>query len=247
MSHLQLPLLLLTLSLCASASALESAISVKKDYDLDADLSYLLNSSSEGTDATQQQSVAAHLDYKRMIGTWGQEVKAEAVGSNSNHSTDNVERYMLAGKMMHSEDTGYYEFAKLQWEKDHGSAFDSQTAFTLGLGSVLYRDDIQHLTGEVGLGARHDIDRIPPHASTTEAIATVAAHYERKLTATVNTSLDLADDYGSTSNTARIHAELSMAINARLSGLFSYDYKKIAAQRGDSHAALTSFGLKYSH
>jgi putative salt-induced outer membrane protein YdiY len=248
MSRLQLPLLLLTFSLCAHASAVESAISVKKDYDLDADLSYLLNNSSEsGAPSTKQQSVAGHLDYKRMMGTWGQELKAEGVGSNSNNSVDNVERYLVAGKMMHSENTGYYEFAKLQWEKDRGSSFDSQTALTLGLGSVLYRDEVQLLNGELGLGARYDIDRIPPHNSTTEAIATVAAHYERKLTPTVNASLDLGDDYGSGSNTARAHAELSMTISEHLSGLFSYDYKQIDAKIGDSRAALTSFGIKYSH
>ena len=243
-------LLLLSLSICASASAVESAIDVKKDYDLDADLSYLLNNTHETSDqsrqSTSQQNVAAHVDYKQMVGVWGQEFKAEAIGSHSNDGTDNAERYLASGKMMHSEGS-YYEFGKLQWEKDLSSAFDFQTALTVGLGSELYRDELQLLNGELGLGVRYDQDRLPPRHHTTEPIGTAALHYERKLTPTVNFSQDLGYDYGSSTNTFRARSEITMTITERLSGLFSYDYKKISADLGDSQTTLTSFGLKYSY
>jgi len=242
-----LSLIVLGLILSTAASAAEDPIKVTKDYNLDADLSYLLSSSSQTDgESTKQQSVAGHLDYKRMVGIWGQELKAEAIGSNSNTSTDNVERYLVAGKMMHSEGS-YYEFGKLQWEKDRSSSFDYQTSLTAGLGSELYRDEIQFLNGELGLGVRYDKDSVPPHHGNTEAIGTAAAHYERKLTPTVNFSQDLGYDYGSTTNTFRARSALSLTVTEHLSGLFSYDYKKISADLGDSHSSLTAFGLKYSY
>ena len=148
--------------------------------------------------------------------------------------------------MIHSEGS-YYEFGKLQWEKDRSSAFDFQTSLTFGLGTELYRDEVQFLNGEVGLGVRYSKESLPPHDNTTEAIGTVAAHYERKLTPTVNFSQDLGFDYGSSSNTLRSRTALAMTMTERLSGLFSYDYKQISADLGDTHSSLTSFGLKYSY
>ncbi len=243
----KLTLMILGLGICATSYATEAPITVTKDYNLDADLSYLLSNSSQpdGT-STDQQSVAGHIDYKRMVGVWGQEIKAEAIGSNSNTSTSNVERYLVAGKMIHSEGS-YYEFGKLQWEKDRSSSFDYQTSLTAGLGSELYRDEIQFFNGELGLGVRYDKNSLPPHDGNTEAIATVAAHYERKLTPTVNFSQDLGYDYGSSTNTFRSRSALSLTMTEHLSGLFSYDYKKISADLGDSHSSLTAFGLKYSY
>jgi len=242
----QCMLMLLSLGICARAAGLETAIEVKKDYDLDADLSYLLNNNSEGASSTKQQSVVAHLDYKHRVGIWGQEIKAEAVGTHSDNASDSAERYLVATKMMHSEGS-YYEFGKLQWEKDRSSAFDYQTAMTVGLGRALYRDEQQLLTGELGLGGRFDQNREPPRHHTTETIATFAAHYERHLTPTVNVSQDLGIDYGSSSHTLRAQSVVSMTITERLSGLFSYEDKRISTHLGSSDAALTSFGLKYSY
>ncbi len=237
--------ILLGLSISAASYA-EDMIKVDKDYKLDADLSYLLNTTTGDGTSDKKQSVAAHLLYQRMYGVWGQEFKASAVSSNDNHSTDSVEQYLASAKMTHSEGS-FYEFGKLQWEKDLNSAFDYQTSFTVGLGKELYRDDIQFLTGEIGAGVRYEVDRLPPQDAKTEAIGTVAAHYERQLLPTTRFMQDLGFDYGSSSNTIRSHSAISVKMSEQLSGLVSFDYKKINADIGSSSTTLTSVGLKYSY
>ncbi|WP_162818046.1 DUF481 domain-containing protein [Aquirhabdus parva] len=245
----KLTAVILGLSLSVVSYAAEDAIKVSKDkdYNLDADLSYLLNNTTN-TDGTSsnKSSIAGHVTFKRMQGDWGQELKAEAIGSSDSNSSDNVERYLASGKMMHSEGS-FYEFGKLQWEKDRSSAFDYQTSLTGGIGSELYRDDVQFLNGEIGAGVRYSVEDLPPQKDKTEAIGTLAAHYERILTKTVSFTQDLGYDYGSSSNTFRSRSALSMMMTDKLSGLFSFDYKKIKSDLGDSDSSLTAFGLKYSY
>lgn len=242
----KLTVLMLGLSLGIASFAAEDMIKVDKDYKLDADLSYLLNTTESGGSSDTKQSFAGHIVYQRMYGDWGQELKASAVSSSDNHSTDRIEQYLASGKMTHSEDT-FYEFGKLQWEKDLRSAFDYQIALTLGLGKELYRDDIQFLTGEIGTGVRYEVDRLPPQDTATEAVGTVAAHYERQLLPTTHFTQDVGFDYGSSSNTIRSRSAFSVTMTDKLSGLVSVDYKKINADLGSSSSTLTAVGLKYSY
>ncbi len=238
--------LILGLSLSIASYAAEDMIKVDKDYKLDADLSYLLNTTESGGTSDTKQSFSGHIVYQRMYGDWGQELKASAVSSSDNHSTDSVEQYLASGKMTHSEGS-FYEFGKLQWEKDLSSAFDYQTSLTVGLGKELYRDDLQFLTGEIGAGVRYEVNRLPPQDATAEAIGTVAAHYERQLLPTTRFTQDLGFDYGSSSNTIRSRSALSVTMTDKLSGLVSFDYKKINADLGSSSTTLTAIGLKYSY
>jgi putative salt-induced outer membrane protein len=249
--HLKkITLIMLGISLSAGAIAAESMVKVTegKDYNLDADLSYLLNTTqSSGTASDTKQSFSGNIDYKRTMGDWGGEFKASAVNSSdSNSAGSNIEQYLAFGKMTHNEGS-FYEFGKLQWEKDLTSAFDYQTSLTAGLGKELYRDDVQFLTSEVGAGVRYDVDRLPPQDSQTEVIGTVAAHYERQLLPTTKFIQDLGFDYGSKSNTIRSHSALSVMMTDKLSGLVSFDYKKINADIGSSRTTLTAVGLKYSY
>ena len=238
--------ILLGLSISATSFAAEEMIKIDKVYKLDADASYLLNTTDSGGTSDTKQSFSGHIVYQRMSGVWGQELKASAVSSNDNHSTDSIEQYLASGKMTHSEGS-FYEFGKLQWEKDLSSAFDYQASLTLGLGKELYRDDVQFLTGEIGAGVRYNVDRLPPQDTTTEAIGTVAAHYERQLLPTTRFTQDLGFDYGSSSNTIRSRSALSVAMSEKLSALVSFDYKKINADMGSSSSTLTAVGLKYSY
>lgn len=237
-------------SLLASGSvmAAEAPIKVTKDYHLDADVSYLMNTST-GTDgsSTDKQNLAANISYKRMLGVWGQEVKAEAVSTQDDNATDNIERYLLSGKLMHQQGEHAYQFAKLQLEKDLNSAFDYQASLTGGVGYEFLKDDIQLLTGEVGAGVRYSKDRAPPQDTRTEALGTLAVHYQRKLTDTTHFTQDLGYEYGAESSTFRSKTSLAMAISKQISGLVSYQIKDISADEGNSRDALTSIGLKYSH
>ncbi len=229
------------------ASAAESPIKVTdgKPYNLNADLSYLLNNTgnTDGS-STKSESLAGHIDFKRMMGEWGQQFYGEAVGSNSSDSDSHVERYLASGKMIHSEGT-FYEFGKLQWEKDLSSAFDYQVDATVGVGKELYRDPVQFLTGEIGAGVRYSKEDAPPQQGHTDGIGTLSGHYERTLTKTTTFTEDMSYDYGSTSRTFRSRTGLSIAVTDRVSGLLSYDYKKIFSSEGDSYTALTSVGVKY--
>jgi putative salt-induced outer membrane protein len=228
------------------ASYAEDMIKVDKDYKLDADLSYLLNSNKSAGSSETKQSFAGHLLYQRMVGTWGQEFKAAVISSSDKNSPSAVEQYLASGKVTHNEGS-FYEFAKLQWEKDLSSAFEYQAALSLGLGKELYRDSQQFLSAEIGAGVRYNVDRLPPKDATTDALGTFAAHYERQLLPTTRFVQDVGFDYGSSSNTIRSRSALSVAMSDKLSGLVSFDYKKINADSGGSSTTLTTVGLKYSY
>ncbi len=239
--------IMLGLSISAASYA-EDMIKVDKDYKLDATLSYLLNSTSDNGTTDTKQSLAGSIDFQKMLNaTWGEEFKATAVNSSDkNDSANNVAQYLAFGKLTHSEGT-FYEFGKLQWERDLTSAFADQTSATLGLGRELYKDQIQLLTGELGAGVRYDIDRAPPQDTKTEAIGTVAAHYERQLLPTTRFTQDLGFDYGSSANTIRSHSALAVMMSDKLSAQLSFDYKKINSDIGGSTTTLTAVGLKYSY
>jgi putative salt-induced outer membrane protein len=240
--------LMLGLSLSIASYAAEDIIKVDKDYKLDATLSYLLNSTNDNDTTDTKQSFAGSIDYQQMLNAnWGEEFKATAVNSSDkNDSANNVAQYLAFGKLTHSQGS-FYEFGKLQWERDLTSAFADQTSLTFGLGRELYRDQIQFLTGELGAGVRYDTDREPPQDTKTEAIGTVAAHYERQLLPTTRFTQDLGFDYGSSSNTVRSHSALAIMMTDKLSGQLSFDYKKINSDLGGSTTTLTSVGLKYSY
>jgi putative salt-induced outer membrane protein len=246
----KISMILLGFSLSTASFATEGMVKVTKDkdYNLDADLSYLVNTTqNSGTESETKQSFAGNIDYRQMVGNWGAQFKASAVNSSDNNpDSTNVEQYLAFGKLTHSEGN-FYEFGKLQWEKDLSSAFDYQTSLTAGLGKELYRDDIQFLTSEIGAGVRYDVERLPPQNTTTKAIGTLSAHYERQLLPTTKFIQDLGFDYGSNSNTLRAHSALSVKMTYELSGLVSFDYKKINADEGNSRSTLTSVGLKYSY
>lgn len=141
--------------LSANVLAAEAPIVATPTQQLEADLSYLLNTSkSDGSTSDRKQNLTANALWKRMQGVWGQEVKAQMVSSQSNQNNDDLERYLLTGKLMHQQSASVYEFAKLQLEKDLNSAFEHQAILSAGLGYDLTRDEQQLLTGELGLGVR---------------------------------------------------------------------------------------------
>ncbi|PRC94690.1 DUF481 domain-containing protein [Solimicrobium silvestre] len=236
------------LSLCAFSHAEDPIKVTNKDYNLDADLNYLVNSTNSSTDVgNTKQNFSGHIDFKQISGDWAQEIKAAAVNStDGNNPVDNTESYLVSGKTMHNEDASFYEFAKVQWEKDSSSAFKSQTALTLGLGKKLYSDDLQFLTAEVGAGAEYDVKQAPPNYSSTNGLGTLAAHYERKITTSVSFVQDVGYDYSSISKTIRSRSAISVMLTDKLSGLVSLDYKKIHSDLGDSRTILSAIGLKYS-
>lgn len=235
-------------ALLASSSvyAAESAVSVSKDYDLDADVSYLMNNSkTDGGASTDKTNLSANVALRRMQGKWGQEFKAEALSSQDSSSNNNVERYLVSAKGIYQATPTVYQFAKLQAEKDLGSAFDYQALFTVGLGHEFLRDDVQLLTAEAGIGVRYSKERFAPQDSSSELLGTLGAHYERKLSASTQFSQDLAYEYGKDSSVIRSRTAVNVAISKQISGMVSYQLKRTSADAGDSRDGLTAIGLKY--
>jgi putative salt-induced outer membrane protein len=98
------------MSVCSGVVvAAEAPIVATPEQQFEADVSYLLNSSkTDGASSDRKQNLTANALWKRMQGVWGQEVKAQAVSSQSNQNNDDLERYLLSGKLMHQQTPSVY-------------------------------------------------------------------------------------------------------------------------------------------
>lgn len=245
---MKLRLLASMVTCCLSISSISHANSAPVSEKLNIDLSYLLNDAraSDGS-STQKQNLAGNAKYQRRQGVWGQELQAEAVNSQSSGGTSGtVERYLAAAKATHYSADTFYQYGRLQLEKDLNSAFDYQGNLTAGLGYEVLRDDLQFLSTEAGLGVRHSKQKLAAQDTTNEFIATAGLAYERKINDTLKFNQDLAYEYGEDSQILRTRSAFSAALSQNISGLVSYQLKDTRSDDGDSRDGLTSIGLKYS-
>ena len=223
-------------------------IKVEKDYRLEADLGYLVNTSkSEGSSSTTKENLAAHILFQRQQGIWGQELRAEAVSTNDDSSSDNVERYLVAGKLLHRSSPTVYQFGKLTAEKDLSSAFDYQITTTIGLGKDVIKDDVQSLAVEVGAGYRYSKERYAPRDDIGEAIGTIAAFYQYQINPTVRFNQDLSYEVGKDTQTLRSRTALSADLTQSFAATASYHVKDLRSDSGDSRDSLVSLGLRYKY
>lgn len=225
-----------------------AAIKTDKAYNLQVDAGYLLNKtkSSDGS-RTSKQNLNGALLFQRMSGVWGQELRAETVNTSDDSSDNNIERYLLAGKLSHHQSATTYQFAKLQWEKDLSSSFDYQTSLTGGLGYDFIKTEKQSLSGELGAGYRNSKDREPPKQDHHEAIGTAALFYERAITPSLKFQQDLGYEYGEEAGIFRSKTALSAAINSHFAAQAGYQLKQVNATQGNSRDSFVSLGLKYTH
>lgn len=224
-----------------SVSHADSGVTEK----LNVDLSYLVNDSRAADGSkTNKQNLAGNAKYQRRQGAWGQELQAEAVSSQG--GGDNVERYLASAKATHYSTATFYQYGRVQLEKDLNSAFDYQANITAGLGYEVLRDDLQFLTVEAGLGVRHSKQKLAPRDTTNESLGTVGLAYERKITDTLKFNQDLAYEYGEDTQILRSRSAFSAALSKNISGIVSYQLKDTMSDTGDSRDGLTSIGLKYS-
>ena len=223
-------------------------IKVEKDYRLEADVGYLINTSkSEGSSSTTKENLAANILFQRQQGIWGQELRAEAVSTNDDSSDDNVERYLVSGKLLHRSSPTVYQFGKLTAEKDLSSAFDYQITATVGLGKDVIKDDQQSLAVEVGAGYRYSKERYEPRDDIGEAIATVAAFYQYQINPMVRFNQDLSYEAGKDTQTLRSRTALSADLTQSFAATASYNVKDLRSDSGDSRDTLVSLGLRYKY
>lgn len=222
-------------------------IEVTKDYKLETDLGYLINKSKSEGSSTTKENLTAHMLFQRQKGIWGQEVVAQAISTNDDSSDDNVERYLLSGKLMHRSSDTVYQFGKLTAEKDLSSAFDYQLTATVGLGKDIIKTDVQSLAVEVGAGYRYSKERYEPHDDIGEAIGTVAAFYQYQITPSVRFNQDLSFEGGKDTKTIRSRTALSADLTKNFAAVASYNIKDLRADSGDSQDSLLSLGLRYRY
>jgi len=240
---MQLRLLALVLVCGLTVSGLSHADNTTTEK-LEVDLSYLLNDSRAADGSkTNKQNLAGNAKYQRRQGVWGQELQAEAV--NSQGSGDHVERYLAAAKATHYSNATFYQYGRVQLEKDLNSAFDYQANLTAGLGYDVLRDEVQFLTTEAGLGVRHSKQKLAPRNTSNELLGTVGLAYERKITDTLKFNQALAYEYGADTQILRARSAFSATLSQYISGIVSYQLKDTLSDDGDSRDGLTSVGLKY--
>lgn len=223
------------------------AIDVKKDYRLEADLGYLVNNTESDGESTTTENLNFHMLYQRQKEVWGQEVVAEAVSSNADDAENNLERYLLSGKLLHRSSETVYQFAKLTAEKDLSSAFDYQLSLTGGIGKDFIKTNTQTLSAEIGAGLHHSKERAAPQDTLDGAICTVAAFYQYQITPSVRFNQDLSYEYGNEAQTLRSRTALSADLTQSFAAVASYNIKDTSADAGDSRDSLLSLGLRYKY
>lgn len=219
-----------------------------KPFRLEGDVGYLLNN-TKSTDGSKSKksNLSGRILFQRQSGVWGQEVLATALSTNDNNSSDNIERYLLSGKISHSSSNTVYQFGKLTAEKDLSSAFDYQLSATGGVGINILKDEKQSLSAEAGIGYRFSKEKIEPKDTTNELIGTLAAFYEYKITPTVRFNQDLGYEYGQDSKTFRSRTALITDLTTHFSASASYNIKDIKADLGNSRDSLLSLGVTYKY
>ncbi|MBF7682888.1 DUF481 domain-containing protein [Acinetobacter sp. B5B] len=219
-----------------------------KPFRLEGDVGYLLNNTKSTDGNTSKKSnLTGRILFQRQSGIWGQEVLATALSTNDNNSSNNIERYLLSGKISHSSSSTVYQFGKLTAEKDLSSAFDYQLSATGGMGINILKDDRQSLSAEAGLGYRFSKEKVEPKDTTNELIGTLAAFYEYKITPTVRFNQDLGYEYGQDSKTFRSRTALVTDLTTHFSASASYNIKDIQADLANSRDSLLSLGVTYKY
>lgn len=219
-----------------------------KPFRLEGDIGYLYNNSktTDGS-STNKTNLTARILFQRQAGIWGQEVIASAVSTHDDNATNNIERYLLAGKLSHSSSDTIYQFGKLTAEKDLSSAFDYQISATGGLGINILKDDRQSLSTEIGAGYRFSKEKVEPQDTTNELVGTLAAFYEYKITPSVRFNQDLGYEFGQDSRTFRSRTALTTDLTKHFAASASYNIKDIQADIGNSRDSLLSLGLNYKY
>ncbi|WLF83316.1 DUF481 domain-containing protein [Moraxella sp. ZY210820] len=223
------------------------SVDANKPYRLEADVGYSRTTTKNEASKSTKDNLAAHVLFQRQVGVWGQEVRASAISSHDDKSTDNTEQYYLSGKLLHRSSNTVYQFAQLTGEKDSSSAFDYQAAALAGIGFDIIKTQQQSLTAEVGAGVRHSKDRFAPKDTHNEAIGSVAAFYEYQINPMVRFNQDLGYEFGDKSRTLRSRTALSADLTKNFAAVASYNLKDVRADAGDSRTSLTSFGVRYKY
>lgn len=227
----------------------EVKVAQGKNYRLEGDIGYSLNQSKRSGEATSNKSnLSAHVLWQRQQGKWGQEVRAEAIGSNDDKSTDSIEQYYLAGKALHRSSPTVYQYGQLAAEKDLNSAFDYEATATVGLGKDIIKTQRQSLTAEVGAGYKHSKERYTTEKHN-EAVGTVAAFYEYQVNPTVRFNQDLGYEFSKESRTLRSRTALSADLTNKIAAVASYSFKDVDVRKAgdDSRNSLLSLGVRYKH
>ncbi|WP_445116057.1 DUF481 domain-containing protein [Acinetobacter sp. WZC-1] len=221
---------------------------IDRNYKLESDLSYLVNSSKTDDSSTRKENLAANLLFQRQHGAWGQEVRAEAVSSSdSSDNSNGVERYMLLGKLLQRESDTTYRFIKLQGDKDLSSVFDYQLSLTGGVGFDLVQNKKQKLTAEFGTGYRLSKQEDPTLKDQHELIGNIAGFYEYQFNPLVKFNQDISYEFGGNSQTFRSRSTIAASLSRFISALISYQIKNIRADAGNSQDKLLSVGLRYRY
>ncbi|MDO4223744.1 MAG: DUF481 domain-containing protein [Acinetobacter sp.] len=218
-----------------------------KDYRLEADVGYSIAQSKTEAATSNKENLSANVLFQRQKGVWGQEIRAQAIGSNDDTATSNVEQYYLSGKVLHRSSDSVYQFAQLAGEKDLQSAFDYQATALVGVGFDVFNNKQHKLSAEVGAGYRHSKERYTPFDAQNEAIGSVAGFYEYQINPAVRFNQDLSYEFGKESRTLRSRTALSADLTEKLAAVASYNVKDLRADAGDSRTSLATFGVRYKH
>ncbi len=222
-------------------------INVEKDYHLEVDAGYLFNQSKSEGNTSDKENLTARILYQRERGVWGQEFLATAVSSNDSDSTDNIERYLVSGKVLHRSSDTVYQFGRLVGEKDLSSPYDYQISATAGVGKDVIKNERQSLSVELGAGYRYSKQRYAPYDADNELIGTIAGFYEYQITPSLQFNQDLSYEYGADSRTLRSRTALSADVSKNIAATASYLIKDLNSDIGDSRDSLLSLGLRYNY
>lgn len=177
---------------------------------------------------TKNETLAAKLGLNYKNAPWGNQLKVEALRTESETTDDatgekmdevTADRYTITDKLTRDINEALYSFLNLRYEDDEFSGFEYQSNATVGLGWHAINTDATKLDFEIGAGYKKDKVALAEGETTDDLHpeGKVARFYEQlshKLTATTHLSQSLLME-GNDDNT---HSELDLGLKVKING-----------------------------
>lgn len=198
-----------------------------------------IGTSGTGTDT---RAFKGNLHGEISDGEWTHQADALALSTQDQLADTNTERYLVNAKSSRNINPMNYGYVAEQWENDHQSAYNYQASMNVGYGHYFLKDDVQHLSLEVGAGERHSEPKLG-HPEN-DAVGDLSLHYHWQINEAVRFTQHASVEDGRVGRVLRSFSELKSMLSKKLAASVSYDYKNDDSN-GGSHSGITSVNLSY--
>lgn len=172
---------------------------------------------------TESESLIAKLGIENTQNKWTHKANIEALKASTNNVTS-ADSLVFKEKSQYSLAEKTYAFGQLRYEDDKFSGYDYRASITFGFGSRFIQNDTHTLDASLGAGYRSSKDTVTQQTND-EAVATLDASYEYKISSTASFSEAISVESGEDNTHSESETVLKTKINGNLSSKISYQIK----------------------